>query len=73
MGPDDQEVTKDNVDASAEPLVGVTTGGGRDLGADGGRLDAEPTPANPLLVGSVAFLAVGLVLFGLRFAGRRLR
>lgn len=29
--------------------------------------------ANPVLVGSVALLAVGLLLFGLRFAGRRLR
>jgi hypothetical protein len=69
---DDRDTTKDNQQASAEPLVGVTSGGG-DRANDGGRLDAGTTPANPLLVGSLAFLAVGLVLFGLRFAGRRLR
>jgi hypothetical protein len=32
-----------------------------------------PTPPNPLLIGSIALLAVGLLLFALRYAGRRLR
>lgn len=42
-----------------------------DLGA---RADALTTTAtNPLLIGSFALLAVGLLLFGLRFASRRLR
>lgn len=71
-GSEDQTITKDNAGATAEPLVGVT-GGGRDLGTDSAeRLDTI-SPANPLLLGSFALLAVGLLLFGLRFAGRRLR
>lgn len=37
-----------------------------------GRL-ATAEPPSPLLVGSLALLAVGLLLFGLRYAGRRLR
>ena len=69
---DDRDTTKDSAQASAEPLVGVAAGGDG-FGLNGGRVDAETTPANPLLVGSLALLAVGLVLFGLRFAGRRLR
>ena len=70
---EDQTITKDNAGTSAEPLVGVT-GGGRDLGADGSSewINTSAT-ANPLLLGSLALLAVGLVLFGIRFAGRRLR
>ena len=39
----------------------------------GGDLLAAETPPNPLLNGSVALLALGLALFGLRFAARRLR
>jgi anti-sigma factor RsiW len=31
------------------------------------------SPPNPLLVGALVLLGIGLVLFGLRFAGRRLR
>jgi hypothetical protein len=34
---------------------------------------AQAAPQNLLLVGSLGLLAAGLVLFGLRFAGRRLR
>lgn len=53
---------------------GESSGDGRDLGGNGGgRIDAPASPMNALLLGSLAFLAVGLVLFGLRFAGRRLR
>jgi len=33
---------------------------------------AEPAPVNPLVIGSVVFAALGLALFGLRFAARRL-
>ena len=71
---DDRDTTKDNAQASAEPLVGVTSGGEGIVTEDGGRVDTMTAPSpNPLLVGSLVFLAVGLVLFGLRFAGRRLR
>jgi hypothetical protein len=46
--------------------------------ADGGEGTASPLttptpPANPLVVGSFALLGLGLVLFGLRIAARRLR
>jgi hypothetical protein len=42
------------------------------LEAGGDLLAADASP-NPLLIGSVALLALGLALFGLRFAARRLR
>jgi anti-sigma factor RsiW len=47
----------------------------RALGDEPGSADglvSSPSP-NPLLVGSLALLAIGLGLFGLRFAARRLR
>ena len=37
------------------------------------RADTQTATTNPLLVGSFALLGVGLLLFGLRFASRRLR
>ena len=79
--------TKDNAGATAAPLTGEagggtttgstgTTGGAgsdRDAGADGrGRLNAFQSPTNVLFIGSLALLGAGLILFGLRFAGRRL-
>jgi hypothetical protein len=46
--------------------------------AEAGRDGASPLvlstpPANPFIVGSIALLALGLLLFGLRIAARRLR
>jgi hypothetical protein len=41
-------------------------------GSGAERLQAA-APANPLLIGSLALLALGIALFGLRFAARRLR
>lgn len=64
--------------ATAAPQVAVgnvdSTGG--DAGS--GNEAVEPTTLaspsiNPILAGSLALLGVGLLLFGLRFAGRRLR
>jgi hypothetical protein len=43
------------------------------LDASGGNLDAVAPAVNPLIAGSLALLALGLLLFGLRFASRRLR
>ena len=57
---------KDQVTASDAPPV--FAGPSSDLG----RLSSNGSP-NPILVGSLTLLAVGLLLFGLRFAGRRLR
>lgn len=39
----------------------------------GAAVIAPPATSNPLLIGSLALLAAGLLLFGLRFASRRLR
>jgi hypothetical protein len=39
---------------------------------DGNRLSTT-APPNPVLIGSLALLAVGILLFGLRFAARRVR
>jgi anti-sigma factor RsiW len=69
-----------NASASPDVDFGVKneaagSGAPRELGEqtdDLGRLTTS-APPNPLLVGSLALLAVGLLLFGLRFAGRRLR
>jgi hypothetical protein len=49
--------------------------GGVDNGTDQSALEraATTSPQNMLLIGSIGLLAAGLVLFGLRFAGRRLR
>ena len=71
--PDDQVGTKDSVDASAEPIRGAAFGNdGRDDGTSPERT-AAGAPSNVLFVGSLAFVALGLLLFGLRYAGRRLR
>jgi hypothetical protein len=61
--------------ASSPPDVAVDGGVDAETpGADdaSGRL-ASAYPPSPLFVGSLALLALGLLLFGLRFAGRRLR
>lgn len=63
--------------ATSAPDVAVAGGGITTEGAGNGedsRVDLDVFyPSNPLLIGSLAMLAVGLILFGLRFAGRRLR
>ena len=48
----------------------VPGAGAVDQGEATGRTAA--VTSNPLLVGSLALLALGLLLFGLRFAARRL-
>lgn len=64
--------TKDNAAASDAPGY-VQDGGGENLDTDADERTAITTsPQDLLLIGSLAFLAAGLVLFGLRFAGRRL-
>ena len=56
----------------------VAMGGGAQgsfAGESSNPLVVTPAPAapNPILLGSIALLGVGLVLFGLRYAGRRVR
>jgi hypothetical protein len=73
VAPDMEFGTKDG--ASTPPNVaiagGVETQAPEIVDNATGRLTAV-TPS-PLFVGSLSLLALGLVLFGLRFAGRRLR
>jgi len=68
---------KDNAQPTDETAYALAGSDGRTFVAGDAGVDARdlstPTRPNPLLVGSLAFLAVGLVLFALRFAGRRLR
>lgn len=65
-------------DGSATEAPEVAVHGGGSTAAPGtefdvtGRLSAF-NPPSPLLTGSLALLVVGLLLFGLRYAGRRLR
>jgi hypothetical protein len=57
--------------------VPVAAGGnvtpGADDGAPSGRLQSASPTISPLIAGSLALLAVGLLLFGLRIGARRLR
>lgn len=66
--------------ASAAPTSGaVAFGGAENSGLSGGPASSVPgaavaaSPPSLLMIGSLALLAIGLVLFGLRFAGRRVR
>ena len=60
--------------------LGGQTGSTADTGGEGNaandgndRLAFASAPLNPLVLGSLGLLALGLALFGLRFAARRLR
>ena len=74
IAPEVEFGTKDG--ASNPPEVAIAGGAGTqapEIGEDAtGRL-AIVNPPSPLFVGSLSLLVLGLVLFGLRFAGRRLR
>jgi hypothetical protein len=64
-------------DVKADPSVRVAAGGAA-TPAGGVEpeiqpLDAGLAPPNPLMVASLGLLALGLALFGLRFAARRVR
>lgn len=71
---------KDVLTATSAPEIADVDGAGNGApnGPTSGPLDSSErqvssTSPNPLLIGSLALLAAGLLLFGLRFAGRRLR
>lgn len=67
---------KDNTTATSAPDIAVAGGTATDSPriADDATAELNVSSApNPLLISSLALLAVGLLLFGLRFAGRRLR
>ena len=75
----------DPQDTKVDPIAtdgaeGVYAGGDRSPDADaeeqstdGGRVVTTTSPPNPILVGSLALLAIGVLLFGLRFAARKVR
>ena len=76
-------VAVDPRDTKVDPIAtdgaeGVYAGGNRSNDPDveeqstGGRVVTTPSPPNPILVGSLALLAIGTLLFGLRFAARRM-
>lgn len=62
--PDNAYGGKEGVSASSVPEAEIADDAGR---------DAAPAPVNLPLVGSLVLLAIGLGMFGLRFASRRLR
>ena len=75
-GPDDAFGVKDHGSPASGPEIAVGGGSVRQAPGKAGDAVAELRTVlgpNPLLIGSLALLAVGLLLFGLRFAGRRLR
>lgn len=62
--------------ATAAPgvaMAGASSNAPETEADDANRLRTEVNPPSPILIGSLALLALGLLLFGLRFAGRRLR
>lgn len=69
--------TSSGAPKTSAPEVAVVGGGIASLGEGNGedaRVDRQVSyPTNPLLIGSLALLAGGLLLFLLRFVGRRLR
>ena len=73
----DQASPGTKVDSAATNPPAVVVVGADDTGNDGNQVTSErisaTSPPNLLLLGSFGLLAAGLVLFGLRFAGRRLR
>jgi hypothetical protein len=81
LGVDQLATAAPEVDASDEKNAPRSTdgtlsayGGGAGSAEQDGRQNAlAPTRPNPIVIGSIAFLAVGLGLFILRLAGRRLR
>jgi hypothetical protein len=76
---DDANIVQNGGDSGMEVAVGgqsTDNGLGELSGAqnyDGGERPADTSPVNLLFIGSLALLAVGIALFGLRFAARRLR
>ena len=66
---------KDGASQTAEPIA--IAGAPASPASEGAPDDLgtlrSSTPPNPILIGSVVLLGVGLALFGLRFASRRLR
>jgi anti-sigma factor RsiW len=73
--PDDAYGVKD-LDPTDAPDVAVAGGRGTDapgVPEDTAGRQLEAAPLSPLLIGSFAVLAVGLLLFGLRFVARRVR
>ena len=77
--PDDAFDAKDGTRATSAPeIANIDAPNGAPNGPTRGPVDSSEqrvstAPPNPLLIGSLALLAAGLLLFGLRFAGRRLR
>ena len=74
LGPDAVFGGKGTENASEAPEIAIA-GGATATPAE--PIESSPNtnvnnPPSPLFIGSVALLAVGLLLFGLRFAGRRL-
>jgi anti-sigma factor RsiW len=73
--PDSEFGVKDGGSASSVPggvLSGAATAPPQDTIESHSERVAATTP-NPVFIGSLVLLVVGLLLFGLRFAGRRLR
>lgn len=74
LGPDAAYGGKDSENASAAPEIAIAGGAtATPVAAVESSTNAmTSSPLSPLFIGSLALLAVGLVLFGLRYAGRRL-
>jgi hypothetical protein len=72
VDPNDMSVDPPATDGSkAEGAGGVSPP--TDLGSGDEARDNVATQANPVLIGSLGLLAMGILLFGLQFAARRIR
>lgn len=71
--PDDTKVDPVPTDGSEAVDAGGVATPGVDFQSGGEQRALTSAPVNPVLLGSMGLLAVGLLLFGLRYAARRIR
>ncbi|HUG29273.1 MAG TPA: hypothetical protein VMQ65_01995 [Candidatus Limnocylindria bacterium] len=73
VDPDDTKVDPQPTDGKVAIDAGGVSSPGTDLGSGEESPANETMQPNPVLIGSLGLLAMGILLFGLRFAARRIR
>jgi anti-sigma factor RsiW len=73
VDPNDSKVDAQSTDGGEEVVAGGVESPAADLESTEGPRAVGTTQANPVLIGSLGLLGIGILLFGLRFAARRIR
>ena len=73
VDPDDTEVDPQATDGKQAIDAGGVASPGTDFGSGEGSRAINAMQANPVVIGSLGLLGMGILLFGLRFAARRIR